>query len=71
MATINIVDLQLSGFNLFADNESYLHELDDSSLLTTQIKGGTSFPLLTVIGTIVITGAYLKGKKDGAAQCHE
>jgi hypothetical protein len=69
MSTIKIADLQVSGSDLFADNESYLAELDESSLLTTQIQGGTGFSLLTVIGTIVVTGAYLKGLKDGAEQC--
>jgi hypothetical protein len=69
MATINIIDLQVSGSDLFADNESYLTELDDSSLLTRQIQGGTGFSLLTVIGTIVVTAAYLKGRHDGAEQC--
>ncbi|PSB02211.1 hypothetical protein [Merismopedia glauca] len=50
MSTINIADLQVSGSDLFADSESYLNELDDSSFAASQIQGGfTPVPVATAI----------------------
>lgn len=53
MSTIKIADLNNSGLDLFADNESYLNELDDSSFLAERIKGG-QIPLSIVILSPVI-----------------
>jgi hypothetical protein len=65
MSTINIADLQASGSDLFADNESYLNELDDSSLLITQVQGGTgiscaTFSVATVITAISVATRIIK-----------
>jgi hypothetical protein len=65
MATIRILDLHVSGSDLFADNESYLNELDDSSLVTTQIQGGSgAFCVTLSVISVMATIAYIKGRQD-------
>lgn len=56
MSTIKITDLSNSGSDLFRDDESYLNELDDSSFLATQIKGGTSDP---IIGSAMVVASII------------
>jgi hypothetical protein len=49
MSKIKIADLQLSGSDLFVDNESYLTELNDSSLQATQIQGGGTPVYISIV----------------------
>jgi hypothetical protein len=70
MAKISILDLQVSGSDLFADNESYLNELDDSSLITTQIQGGSgAFCVTLSVISVLAIYSYVKGRQEGAEQC--
>ncbi|MBW4619990.1 MAG: hypothetical protein KME17_11625 [Cyanosarcina radialis HA8281-LM2] len=52
MSNIEIADLQVSGSDLFVDDESYLTELDHSSLLASQIQGGS---LASIVVVTVVT----------------
>jgi hypothetical protein len=40
MATISLNDLTTTGYSLFTDRESYLMDLDDEAMTSTDIMGG-------------------------------
>ncbi len=48
MAAITISDLRPSGFDLFVDSESFLNDLNDSDLATT--NGGATPVAITLLG---------------------
>lgn len=56
MSTIKITDLKNSGFDLFADSETYLNELEDSFVAADRIKGGQiPFSIISSSPVIVTT----------------
>ncbi|AFZ59461.1 hypothetical protein H6G54_07845 [Anabaena cylindrica FACHB-243] len=48
MASIKISDLRPSGLDLFVDSESFLNDLNDSDLATT--NGGATPTTVTLLG---------------------
>jgi hypothetical protein len=70
MSKIEIADLQVSGSDLFADRESYLNELDESSLIAGQIQGGSgAFCVTLSVISVLAVYSYIKGRQDGKEQC--
>lgn len=53
MATITLSNLNPAGSDLFADSESFMHDLSNSE--TSLVNGGLS-PLLVVAGAVLLAG---------------
>ncbi len=65
MASIQIYDLQPTGFDLFNDSESFMNELTDNELVNTQGGDATTI-ILSVIGVLVAVTVIGSGVNQSA-----
>nr|AVH79531.1 hypothetical protein [Synechocystis sp. PCC 9413] len=59
MSKIAICDLRLAGANLLSDPESYMYELDDCNVKSTEVNGGCLFLTPGIYFGMVVSAAIL------------